>query len=93
MKKVLGPQVGSEIRVLAIFSRLHQYFPLILHKIAAWDNVEHLGELKPPQIGAVMIFSILMSPSVHSNLLVNFNLAIAPLRRRTSHNALSKGFN
>ena len=36
-EKNLGPQIGSEIRVFIIFSRLHQ-FSLILPKITAWDN-------------------------------------------------------
>ena len=33
----VGGQIAFQIRVFAIFSRLHQ-FSLILHKIAAWDN-------------------------------------------------------
>ena len=47
-----------------------------MHKIAAWDNDENEIELKPPekdfvaQIGAEMIFSILMLSSIDSNLLV-----------------------
>ena len=32
-----------------IFSSLHHQFSLILHRIAAWDNVYHLVELKPPK--------------------------------------------
>ena len=40
MEKILGdPNFGSEIRVFAIFLRLHHYISLILHKIAVWDNV------------------------------------------------------
>ena len=49
---------------------------MISHKIAACNIVEHLVELEPlernfvVQIGAEMTFSILMSSSIHSNLLV-----------------------
>ena len=61
-----------------------------MHKIAAWDNV-HMVELKPQkkkkkvvaQIGAEMIFSIVMSSNIYSNLLLlEFNLCKAeqPLR-------------
>ena len=32
MEKFWGPQIGSEIRVFAIFSKLHHQFPLMLHK-------------------------------------------------------------
>ena len=38
-KNILGPQIGSEIIVSAILSRLHHQFFLILHKIAAWGNI------------------------------------------------------
>ena len=47
-----------------------------MHKIAAWDNAQFLLELKNQkkklvaQIGAEIIFFILKSSSVHSNLLV-----------------------
>ena len=44
MQNFLGPQIESDISVFAVFSRL------ILHKIAAWENVQHLVELKPPKI-------------------------------------------
>ena len=47
-KNFAGPtQTGSEIRVWAIFSWLHHYISLILHKIAAWDKIKHLVEQKP----------------------------------------------
>ena len=46
MEKNSGIQTGSEIRVLAIFARLH-HISLTLHKIAASDSVKHLVELKP----------------------------------------------
>ena len=73
MEKILGdPNFGSEIRVFAIFLRLHHYISLILNKIAAWDNVWHLVELKPPKIKKIVgqIFFILILSSIHSNLLV-----------------------
>ena len=38
-KNFWGYQIGSKIRVFAIFSRLHHYISLILHKIAVWDDV------------------------------------------------------
>ena len=64
-KKNLGPKIVPENSFFAIFSSLvhnvvgfhHPFsqiyiigFPsLILHKIAAWDNVQHPVELKPPE--------------------------------------------
>ena len=39
MKKFWGGQIGSEIRDFAIYLMLHYKFSLILHKIAAWDNI------------------------------------------------------
>ena len=39
MKKIGGSQIGSEIKVFVIFSRLYYYISLVLHKVAAWDNV------------------------------------------------------
>ena len=76
MEKILGdPNFGSEIRVFAIFLRLHHYISLILHKIAVWDNVWHIVELKPQKkkkkkkiVG--QNFFILILSSIHSNLLV-----------------------
>ena len=47
--KSLGTQNWPEIRFFTIFSSLHHQFSLILHRIAAWDNVYHLVELKPPK--------------------------------------------
>ena len=39
MEEISETQTGSEITVFVIFSRLHRYISLILHKIAAWDNI------------------------------------------------------
>ena len=49
LKKISGApdQVRNQGRVFAIFSRFHHQFSLILHYIAAWDNVLQLVELKP----------------------------------------------
>ena len=38
-KNFLGPKIGSEIRFSVTFSSLHHQFSLILHRIAALDNV------------------------------------------------------
>ena len=38
-EKNLGPQIGSEIRLFAILSRLHQKFSLTFCKIAVRENV------------------------------------------------------
>ena len=46
MKKFVSPKLGPKLG-FAIFSRFHHYFSLVLHKIAAWDNIKHLVELKP----------------------------------------------
>ena len=40
-------KIGPKISFIAIFSSLHYLFSLILHRIAAWDNFEHLLDLKP----------------------------------------------
>ena len=42
-----APKLGPNLGFFAIFSRLHIQFSLILHKIAARDNVYYLLELKP----------------------------------------------
>ena len=45
---MLGTKIGSKIRVFAIVSKLHYFFSLILHKIAAGDKLgEHLVGLNP----------------------------------------------
>ena len=44
-----GGEGGHKINVFAIFSGLCYYFSLILHRIAAWDNVKHLVKLKSQQ--------------------------------------------
>ena len=45
---MLGTKIGSKIRVFAIFSKLHYFFSLILHKIAAGDKLgKHLVGLNP----------------------------------------------
>ena len=46
---LLGGEGGHKINVFAIFSGLCYYFSLILHRIAAWDNVKHLVKLKSQQ--------------------------------------------
>ena len=75
MEKFREPQIGSEIRVFVIFSRLHHSFSLILHKIAAWDNVYHLVDLKPQkkdwaQIGIKMIFYVVMLLRKNCNVML-----------------------
>ena len=47
MEKVSGDP--DWVWVFHIFSRLHHYISLILHKIAAWDNILPLVEQKPPK--------------------------------------------
>ena len=54
---------------------LHHKFSLILHRIAAWDNVtssiaESSKNIFLTQIGFEMIFSVLMLLGIQSNLLV-----------------------
>ena len=45
---MLGTKIGSKLRVFAIFSKLHYFFSLILHKIAAGDKLgKHLVGLSP----------------------------------------------
>ena len=39
-------KIGHGIRFLAIFSSLHHQVYLILHRIAGWDNVYYVVELK-----------------------------------------------
>ena len=56
---LLGAQIWVQnwVRFFTIFSALHHQFSLILHRIAAWDDVQHLtAETSGPNWGQNEIF-------------------------------------
>ena len=71
VRKMFGLHIGSKIRIVAIFSKLHHQFSLYCTRLqlGTISNIENSWNIKKiVQIGVEIIFSNLMSPSVHSNL-------------------------